>query len=186
MRRDFTMRKRMILGGVILLVVTDVALAAYSWRLSSAPRAPREQLAAETTQHNLLKADIKRAQDIRENIPAIQKDCDQFEQSLFPASSGYSSIRSELGATAKKNGIRLDDFASKETKIANRGMTEVAIDATVSGDYKSVVGFLNGLQRSVNLYQVDSLSLATENANLVSPNVIKVALHLKTYFRTGA
>ena len=186
MRRDFTLRKRMILGGVILLVLADVALAAYSWRLSSAPRAPREQLAAETTQHGILKADIKRAQDIRENIPAIQKDCDLFEQSLFPASSGYSSVRSELGATAKKNGIRLDDFASKETKIANRGITEVAIDATVDGDYKSVVGFLNGLQRSSNLYQVDSLSLATENANLASPNVIKVALHLKTYFRTGA
>lgn len=186
MRRDFTLRKRTILGGVILLILADVALAAYSWRLSSAPRAPREQLAVETTQHNLLKADIKRAQDIRENIPAIQKDCDLFEQSLFPASSGYSSIRSELGATAKKNGIRLDDFASKETKIANRGMTEVAIDATVDGDYKSVVGFLNGLQRSSNLYQVDSLSLATENANQASANVIKVALHLKTYFRTGS
>ena len=186
MRRDFTLRKRTILGGVILLVLADVALAAYSWRLSSAPRAPREQLAAETTQHSILKADIKRAQDIRENIPAIQKDCDLFEQSLFPASSHNSSIRSELDAIAKKNGIQLEDQSFKETKIANRGMTEVAIDATVSGDYKSVVGFLNGLQRSSNLYQVDSLSLATENANLASPNVIKVALHLKTYFRTGA
>ena len=186
MRRDFTLRKRTILGGVILLVLADVALAAYSWRLSSAPRAPREQLAVETTQHNLLKADIKRAQDIRENIPAIQKDCDQFEQSLFPASSHNSSIRSELDAIAKKNGIQLEDQTFKETKIANRGMTEVAIDATVDGDYKSVVGFLNGLQRSVNLYQVDSLSLATENANQASANVIKVALHLKTYFRTGA
>src|SRR5437660_2812427 len=72
MRRDFTLRKRTILGGVILLVLADVALAAYSWQLSSAPRAPREQLGIETTQHNLLKADIKRAQDIRENIPAIQ------------------------------------------------------------------------------------------------------------------
>ena len=186
MRRDFTLRKRTILGGVILLVLADVALAAYSWRLSSAPRAPREQLAAETTQHSILKADIKRAQDIRENIPAIQKDCDLFEQSLFPASSHNSSIRSELDAIAKKNGIQLEDQSYKETKIANRGMTEVAVDATVDGDYKSVVGFLNGLQRSVNLYQVDSLSLASENANRGSINVIKVALHLKTYFRTGA
>jgi type IV pilus assembly protein PilO len=186
MRRDFTLRKRTILGGVILLVLTDVALAAYSWRLSSAPRAPREQLAVETTQHNILKADIKRAQDIRENIPAIQKDCDQFEQSLFPASSHNSSIRAELGTIAKKNGIQLEDLNFKETKIANRGMTEVAIDATVNGDYKSVVGFLNGLQRSSNLYEVDSLSLASENANQASANVIKVALHLKTYFRTGA
>ncbi|PYU71670.1 MAG: hypothetical protein DMG49_09040 [Acidobacteria bacterium] len=185
MRRDFTLRKRMILGGVILLVLADVALAAYSWRLSSAPHAPQQQLAMETKQHNLLKGEINRAQGIRENIPAIQKDCDQFEASLFPASSGGSSIRSELGSTAKKNGIQLEDLTFRRTEIANRGMTEVVIDATVTGEYRNVVGFLNGLQRSSNLYQVDSLTLASENANQASANGIKVALHLRTYFRTG-
>ena len=185
MQRDFTLRKRMILAGVILLVLTDVALAAYSWQLSSAPRAPQQQLAVETKQHDLLKADIKRAQDIRDNIPAIQKDCDHFEQSLFPASAGYSAVRSELGAIARKSGIQLEDLSFKQTEISNRGMTEVAIDATVSGDYKSVIGFLNGLQRSVNLYEVDALTLASENANQASANIIKVALHLKSYFRTA-
>jgi Tfp pilus assembly protein PilO len=186
MRRDFALRKRIILGGVILLVVADVALAAYSWQLSSAPHAPQQQLAVETKQHDLLKADIKRAQDIRDNIPAIQKDCDHFERSLFPASSGYSAVRSELGATARKSGIQLEDLSFKQMEIANRGMTEVAIDATVNGEYKHVIGFLNGLQRSANLYEVDSLTLASENANQGSANVIKVALHLKTYFRTAA
>src|SRR5438046_9746758 len=79
MRRDFTLRKRTILGGVILLVLADVALDAYSWQLSSAPRAPRAQLGIEPTQHNICKADIKRAQDLREHIPAIQKDRSEFE-----------------------------------------------------------------------------------------------------------
>jgi Tfp pilus assembly protein PilO len=185
MRRDFTVRKRIILAGVILLVLADVALAAYSWQLSSSPHAPQQQLAVETKQHDLLKADIKRAQDIRDNIPAIQKDCDHFEQSLFPASSGYSAVRSELGVTAKKSGIQLEDLSFRQTEIANRGMTEVTIDATVNGDYKSVIGFLNGLQRSANLYAVDTLALGSDNASQASTNVIKVALHLKTYFRTA-
>jgi Tfp pilus assembly protein PilO len=186
MRRDFALRKPIILGGVILLVLADIALAAYSWELSSAPHAPEQQLAVETIQHDLLRADIKRAQAIRDNIPAIQKDCDHFEHSLLPASSGYSAVRSELGAIARKSGIQLEDQAFKQAEISNRGITEVAIDATVNGDYKSVIAFLNGLQRSANLYEVDSLTLASENANQASTNVIKVALHLKTYFRTAA
>src|SRR5713101_1164173 len=136
MRRDFTLRKRIILAGVILLVLADVALAAYSWHLSSAPHVPRQQLAVETKQHDLLKADIKRAQAIRDNIPAIQKDCDRFEQSLFAASSGYSSVKSELDGMARKSGIRLENRSYKQTEIANRGMTEVGIDATVSGEYR--------------------------------------------------
>jgi hypothetical protein len=45
---------------------------------------------------------------------------------------------------------------------------------------------LNGLQRSASLYAVDSLTLAPETANQAAANVIKVALHLKTYFRTAA
>lgn len=183
MRRDFTLRKRVILGGVTLLVIADISLATYSWQLSSAPQAlPQAQM----MQHDLLKADIKRAQEIRDDIPKTQKDCDRFEQSLFPASSGYSAVRAELGSIARKSGSRLENIAFKQTDIANRGITEVAIDATVDGDYKSVIGFLNGLQRSASLYAVDSLTLAKETSNQSSTNVIKVALHLKTYFRTAA
>jgi type IV pilus assembly protein PilO len=183
MRRDFTMRKRVILGGVILLVVADIGLAAYSWQLSAAPHAPEEQFRLESKQRDLLKADIKRAQDIRDNIPAIQKDCDHFEQSLFPASSGYSAVKSEIDSMASKSGIRLDDRAYKQSEIASRGMTEVSLDATVSGEYKSVVTFLNAVQRSPNLYAVESLTAGTENAQGPT-NLIKVTLHLKTYFRT--
>ncbi|HUC54944.1 MAG TPA: type 4a pilus biogenesis protein PilO [Candidatus Cybelea sp.] len=185
MRRDFTLRKRIILVGVVSLVLADIGLAGYSWQLASVPHTPEQQLALETKQHNLLKADIKRAQDIRDNIPATQKDCDRFEQSLLPASSGFSAVTAELGATARKTGILLEGLNFKPTEISNRGMKEVAIDATVSGNYKNVIAFLNGLQRSNNLYAVDALSLAPENTGQVSSNMIKVALHLRTYFRTA-
>jgi Tfp pilus assembly protein PilO len=186
MSRDFTWRRRIILVGVVLLVLADIGLAAYSWRLASTPHAPEKQLAVETKQRDLLRADIKRAQQIRDNVPATQKDCDRFEQSLFPASSGYSAVISELGDTARKSGIQIEDLTHKQTEISNRGMTEVSIDATVNGNYKNVVGFLNGLQRSANLYSVDSLTLASENTNQASANIIKVTLHLRTYFRTAA
>jgi len=185
MRRDFTFRKQAIVAGVVLLVLADVALAAYSWRLASAPHSPREQLSLEMKQHDLLKADIKRAQDIRDKIPAIQKDFDQFEHSLFPASSGYSAVRSELGEIARKSGIQLVDLSFRQAEISNRGMTQVIVDSTVDGDYKNVIHFLNGVQRSPNLYEVDALALATENANQGASGAIKVTLHLKTYFRTA-
>jgi Tfp pilus assembly protein PilO len=186
MRREFTFRKQAIIAGVILLILADVALAAYSWQLVSSPRSPREQWSVEMMQHDLLKADIKRAQDIRDKIPAIQKNFDQIEHSLFPASSGYSSIRSELGEIARKSVVQLVDLSFRQLEIPSRGMTEVIVDATVDGDYKNVIHFLNGVQRSPNLYAVNALTLATENANQSASGAIKVTLHLKTYFRTAA
>jgi Tfp pilus assembly protein PilO len=186
MRRDFTIQKQIILVGVVALVLADIGLAAYSFHLASAPRAPEIQIALEAKRRNLLKGDIKRAQDIRDNIPTTQKDCDHFERSLFPASAGYSTVRSELGATAQKSGVQIEGEIFKQAEISNRGVTELSVDATVTGNYKSVIGFLNGLQRSANLYVVDSLTLGTDNVNQASANVIKVALHLRTYFRTAA
>jgi Tfp pilus assembly protein PilO len=186
MRHDFTFRKQAIVAGVVLLVLADLALAAYSWQLASAPQSPREQYSLEMKQHDLLKADIKRAQDIRDRIPAIQKNFDQIENSLFPASAGYSKVRSELGDIGRKSGIQLEDLSFRPSKIPSRGMTQVMVDATVVGDYKSVMLFLNGVQRSPNLYEVDALALATENANQGASGAIKVTVHLKTYFRTAA
>ena len=186
MRHDFTFRKQAIVAGVVLLVLADLALAAYSWQLASAPQSPREQYSLEMKQHDLLKADIKRAQDIRDRIPAIQKNFDQIENSLFPASAGYSKVRSELGDIGRKSGIQLEDLSFRPSKIPSRGMTQVMVDATVVGDYKSVMLFLNGVQRSPNLYEVDALALATENANQGASGAIKVTVHLKTYFRTAS
>ena len=100
MRHDFTLERRAILFGVIVLVAADIALAVYGWNLSSARR-PQQDLAILTRNRDLLRADIARAQDIRLKIPAIQKDCDQFEQSLYPASSGYSSVSAELSSKDK-------------------------------------------------------------------------------------
>src|ERR1700730_18716569 len=113
MRHDFRLERRAILFGMIALVGADVALAVYGWNLSSARR-PQEELVTLTRDRDLLRADIVRAQDIRQKIPAIQKDCDEFERSLYPASAGYSSVSAELSAIAGKSGLQLDSRTQRQ------------------------------------------------------------------------
>ncbi|HET8923919.1 MAG TPA: type 4a pilus biogenesis protein PilO [Candidatus Acidoferrum sp.] len=180
MRPDFTIRKKLILGGVILLVLADVGLAAYSWQLTSAPNASQP-----SWQLKMLQKDIESAQKIREEMPKTTADCDAFEKSLFPASSGYSTVSAELGNLAKKSGIQLEALSFKPTDMPNRGLKEVAAELTVTGNYKNVIQFLNGVQRSTH-YEVESLILAAGTGNQASSNVIKVVLHIKTYFRAAA
>lgn len=182
MKHEFLLRKRLILGGVILLVAADIALGTYNWKLSSGPRTPQRQFDLQTKNLELLRADIKRAQSIQKDMPNIQKDCDRFEQSLFPASSGYSSVTADLGAIAKKAGLQIDDLTFRQKEVATRNLTEVVMTATVAGNYQNVIEFLNGMQRS-NKYEVDDLSLASEAAE--KSGAIKVAVHMKTYFRTA-
>lgn len=186
MRRDFTWQRRAIIGALVLLLLADVALAAYSWKLASAPRSLQQDYLQQVKQLDLLRADIKRAQEIKQNVPAIEKNWDQFEQSFPPASVGYSTVSAELGTIAKKASVQIESVGFKPKEIPNRGLTEIAVDIDVSGDYASVVRFVNGLQRSDRLYALDSLGLATQSANQGPSNAIKVVMRLKTYFRTGA
>lgn len=186
MSRDFTTRKRLILGAVFFLMAADLALVAYSWQLASEPLTTDQQFSKEEKQLKKLEAPIARAQKIREEMPNTQQECEKFEELLLPASSGYSSVTSELGEIAKKSGVSIEGTNFKPTAVPERGLTEVAMESTIEGDYKNVILFLNGLQRSSNIYEVEALTLAPQKDNKGPANIIKVGLHLKTYFRTAA
>lgn len=185
MRRDFKLQKRGIIATVALLIAADAILAAYSWRVANAPQTPNALYSELRSKRDILRADISRAEDIKSQIPAIQKDCDQFEKSLRPSSEGYSALSSEIGEIAKKAGLRVEGLGFKQKEITGRGFDEVAVEATVSGEYTNVVKFLNGLQSSPNMYSVTTLSLVSDSSTQNPTSALRVALHLKTYFRTA-
>jgi Tfp pilus assembly protein PilO len=182
MRHDFKLERRLIIFALVLLVAADVALAVYGWNLS-AGRQPQDELAVLTRNRDLLRADIARAQDIRKKIPAIQADCDKFEESLYPANKGYSSVSAELDSIASKSGLAIESSGFRESEVKGRDLQQVDIEATVDGSYAQVVRFLNGLQRAQNVYAVEALEAkadATQGAN----GRVRVQMHIKTYFRT--
>ena len=184
MRHDFKLKKRAIVLLLGLLIAADVALGYYSWNLASAQSA-KQELALMTVNRDLLKKDIQRALEIRSRIPAIQKDCDAFEQSLFPESTGYSTVSAELGELAAKAGLRLDSRSLKPKAVKGRDLTELTIEAQVIGDYRGVVRFLNGLQRSKNFYAVEGLSAHSSTQTQGARGALQVTVHIKTYFRAA-
>lgn len=186
MQRDFTFRKRLIVGVLGILLAGDVALGVYSWQLASTPQTPDDQFKRQKTQLALLKGDIDRAEAIRKDMPNIKNDCDKFEQSLPAGSTSSSSLSSEFDDLAKKSGLQIVALGAKQKEVPNRSLTEVSVDATVSGSYESVVKFVNGLQRSQRFYILDGLALGADNQNQKPGGPLRVALHVRTYFREAA
>lgn len=186
MASDFRIQKRLIIGGLVLLIAADIALAAYRWNMGGSSGDRAADLARQDKELKVSRADVARAQGIQKSMPVIQADCDKFERMLFPASTGYSSVTSDLDSIAQRAGAQVQDLNFKQTEIPQRGLTSVEITSVISGNYSSVVHFVNGLQRSSSVYILDSLSLGTETQNPGTGSQIKVTLHLQTYFRTAA
>ena len=164
--------------GFVLLV--DLVLADLNWQLATAPHTAKADVDLLKRQNALLAADVTRAEAIRKQLPAIDEQCDTFfKQNLPPAESGYSSLIASLGSLTTSAGLRADGFTSHQDVPDKRGVVTVEITTSVNGDYPSVVRFIDGLEHSDTFYVLEGLSLAPDSAGQ-----LKLALQLRTYFRT--
>jgi Tfp pilus assembly protein PilO len=185
MDRALTVKRRLILAGLVVLLAGDLALGAYSWHTANTLRKPMAALVADSRKLQLLRIDVDNADRIRHDLPTTVADCDRFEASLLPASTGNSAIAAELDELSKKAGLQIQSLAVRHKELAARNLTQVELEISVNGPYSNIVKFMNSLQRSKNPYAVDSVVLQAGGA-LGAPNDLHIGLHMKTYFRTAA
>jgi len=180
---EFQLKKRVILGALGALLVADVAFAYFNLKMSG-PQADRDQvLTMQTRKMALVKSDVERARKIREKLPDTLRQFDQFETTLLPTTKGYSVLAQEMDEYAKDTHLLLDDVKFHEKEVSGRNLTELTVEARVSGDYSGIVHFLNHLQRSKNVYIVDALDVETDTSGQAQVGVLRVDLHVRTYFR---
>jgi Tfp pilus assembly protein PilO len=173
-------KKRIIRWVLAAVLVLDLALIVINWKVAVAPRASASEIVLLKRQHALLAADVARGDQIRKELPAVEKQCDAFvQQNLRPVGSGYSSIISDWGMLAKDAGIQAENISFRQHTADKSGVVEVEISTSVNGDYAGVVRFINALQHSGTFYLLDGLSLAAGSAG-----ELKLNLALRTYFRT--
>ncbi len=186
MMTDYALQKKVIIGVLLALFAADGALWYYGSRLAEDLQSPQTILSAEVRHINLMKEDIKRASAIKEKIPKYVAWFDDVEKGLPPEKEGYTTLLAEMGGYAKETKVLIEDTHYHPKELAGRDLVEVEIESTISGDYNGIVKFLNALQRSKNVYIVDTLGvdLANQNGPSQGPaNALKVGLHLRTYFR---
>ena len=165
------------------LLIADASMTVYSVLMTSTDLTPQRQLAAQSTHVRLLRADVKRALEIKKAVPKTQADCGLFEDSLPPIGSGYSVISEEMQDLSQKSGLQIASLSFHPKDFSSHGMTEVSLDAAITGNYNSVVRFLNALQHSKNRYVIDELSLANERNGLAVQTDVRVNLHIRSYLR---
>jgi hypothetical protein len=184
--KDFHLKKRLILIALAILLLADGTLAFFNRRMSENRQSPDQILAVQNRQLNLLKADVKRASDIRKKVPDYLVGLDKFEASLPSESKGYSIVSQEIGDVAHRAHLTVDNVKFSQKNLPNRNLDQIHIDITVDGDYNGIVRFLNALQRSKNAYIVETLELESQVASPAAPGSLRVGVHLITYFRTTA
>ena len=168
---------RWILAAVLLV---DAVLIGVEWRLNSSTHVQPGDLNRLGMMEKQYRADNVRLERFKAELPADEKQWDEFFTTHFhPAGAGYSAISEDLGDLSRAAGLRADAISFHQHSPDARGLMQVDITTAVEGDYEGLIQFLNKLEHSDNFYVLDSLALASSSQGKLRLNV-----QLRTYFRT--
>jgi type IV pilus assembly protein PilO len=104
---------------------------------------------------------------------------DRFYRDRLPVSN--SQLGAELGVLTKRAGVRLTrvSYVYAQVLPGTEGeLTEVRMDATLSGDYRPLVLMLNSLERDKMFFVINAVALTGQQSGNVS-----LRLKLTTYLR---
>jgi len=106
------------------------------------------------------------------------KDADAFYGKRLPYA--YSEFLTELGDLTKRENVRLSrvQYAPSPVLSGKDELTEVQMDASISGDYKPVVEFINALERDKMFFLIRGINLTGQQTGQVN-----MRLRLTTYLR---
>lgn len=170
-------------AGVTLLAILNLYLLArlgMLWHEASMHNAE-----AIARQRLTLKAADAAAEPLRgvdAKVSRSTAEADRFYRERLPLVQ--SQVVAELGDLAKRNNVRMTRAsytpAAVLTGSANE-LTEEKIDASLSGDYRPLVQFINALERDKMFFAIDAVTLTGQQSGLVN-----LRLGLTTYLRGGA
>jgi type IV pilus assembly protein PilO len=163
-----------LLGGLVLFLGAKVVLAFHAAGEVNSEAYQREKIRAAQ-----LQSQMAHLQGLPQKVDQAREDGDKFlEDRIAP---NYSTIVEELGAAFVKNQVRLTR-AQYTPKPVTDSLTELRVDASLSGDYTALMHFINDLERDKNhvFFIIDGLTFTGQQGGLVN-----LRLRLTTYLRTN-
>jgi len=79
----------------------------------------------------------------------------------------YSSISTRIGELQLKSGVRLSRVQYSQGK-PGADLTEISLDASISGDYPASMRFINSIERDQTFFIIRSMNLTGQQGGLVN------------------
>ena len=128
----------------------------------------RVELKAMDLQTGPLRGLDKRVADSRKQMQAF------YEKRIPP---NYSSIATRVGDLQVKSGVRLSRVQYTQG-VPGADLTEITMDAGISGDYPAIMRFINSLERDQTFFVIRAMALAGQQNG-----VVNLRLRVSTWLR---
>lgn len=180
LRKLFTLLNLHVAGVVLLLGVNLflVTRLVYAWHAASSDQSA--QYDAEHMRYVQLQSQMSHLEGLPHKVDQARADAEEFYGKRIP--ENYSTMAGELGALTSKDTVRLTRAQYTPTPAIN-GLTEVRVDASLSGEYSALMHFINDIERDKNhvFFTINALTLNGQQGGLVN-----LRLRMTTYLRSSS
>jgi type IV pilus assembly protein PilO len=169
-------------AGVGLLALVNLYLIVqmlFLWHASS--RYNASAVAQQKVDRTIAASAVLPLRGLDGKLATATAESDRFYRDRLPESD--SQVAAELGALTKKTGVRLAGAQYMHAPVLSGSageLTELRIDARLSGDYRPLMLFLNSLERDKMFFVIKGVTLTGQQTGTVN-----LRLRLTTYLRGG-
>jgi type IV pilus assembly protein PilO len=180
--RASTVRERLAspltwhLAGFVILLVLAAGLGirlGLDWAATDAHS--NQVLTGKQMQLKALELQTEPLRGIDARVDKTRGQIEKFEQKRIPPN--YSSIDERIDELEVDSRAHLTRVQYTQRKPGS-GLTEIVIDANISGDYSSIMRFVNSLERDPIFFIIRAMSFTGQQGGLVS-----LRMELSTWLR---
>ena len=168
-------------AGVAALIVLDLFLLAHLFLAWQAVKASNgDALAQQQALLTAARIAGRPLQGIDEKLVDSTTQANIFYQQRLPYA--YSQVLSEVGTVTAREGVRLSRVNYGQVPVLSGpyALTQISMDASIAGDYRSVVGFINAIERDRLMFVISGITLTGQQTGQVN-----LRLRLTTYLRAA-
>jgi type IV pilus assembly protein PilO len=167
------------LAGVALLALLDLYLIVhliFLWQGLNANNA--DALDQQRVQLIAAQISAKPLRGLDTKLVASTHDANAFYETRLPYAN--SQVLAEIGVLTHKAGVRWThaQYAYNPQLSGSDGLTQMSIDASVSGDYRPIVEFINAVERDKLFFVINGINLTGQQTGQVN-----LRIRLTTYLR---
>ncbi|HEY0307417.1 MAG TPA: GspMb/PilO family protein [Acidobacteriaceae bacterium] len=171
-----------IAGALVLLAINVYLVVHMAFAYGTVHSNNDDALAQQTSQMTAMEIAARPLRGLDQKVAVAENGQAAFYHDRLP--TAYSTVAGQLGILAKKSGVRLTRVQYTESPALagspETALTEVRMDATLSGDYRPLMQFLNSLERSKSFFMISGITLSGQQTGAVN-----LRMRLLTYTRAA-
>jgi hypothetical protein len=163
------------LGSLLLLIAVIILSIRFGLDWSATSGSSSSALASKQIQLRALELQTAPLRGLDQRVAQTRAQMQSFYAKRIPPN--YSSIDRRIGDLAVKSGVRLSRVQYSQGKPGS-DLTEISLDAGITGDYAQIMRLINGLERDQNFFVIRGVTLTGQQGGLVN-----LRLQVSTWLR---